>query len=304
MSCRTKDADKAVRLAWEREQKLVREGKGTRDWTAEQQREILDPDKGRAHDENNRTIEGQHMRSVEKNPEYQGNPDNIQFLTREEHFEAHKRNWQNPTNWYYDPISKEYVDFGDGEIIPCKVIELSDPIYLQSKTTPAEEIIDNSTSNNAAEKVTTKKPHTENNGDNKPEVNKTIKSGRIKEHIDKVADTVKCFARKQLTPEYVKELLVSIAVPVVTAIVGVVLAVYNSNSSGGSGESASNDNDDDDYDNDCDDYTESESVCVERDYPEERTSPREHNVSGYDRQQNGKTVHVNPYTRGGHKDEE
>ena len=130
MSSRTRAADKAVRLAWEREQECVREGKGTRDWTAEQQRDILDPDIGKARDENNRAFEGQHMRSVEKNPEYQGNPDNIQFLTRAEHFEAHKRNWQNPTNWYYDPVTKEYVDFGDGDIVPCKIIELSDPIVV------------------------------------------------------------------------------------------------------------------------------------------------------------------------------
>lgn len=41
-----------------------------------------------------------------------------------------------------------------------------------------------------------------------------------------------------------------------------------------------------------------------RDYPDERSSPREHDVSGYDRQQNGKTVHVNPYKRGGrHNDD-
>lgn len=49
-----------------------------------------------------------------------------------------------------------------------------------------------------------------------------------------------------------------------------------------------------------DDYDDSLSG---RDYPDERSSPREHDVSGYDRQQNGKTVHVNPYKRGGkHED--
>ena len=51
-----------------------------------------------------------------------------------------------------------------------------------------------------------------------------------------------------------------------------------------------------------DDYSE---PSTERDYPDERSSPREHDVSGYDRQQNGKTVHVNPYKRGGkNKDDE
>ena len=49
-----------------------------------------------------------------------------------------------------------------------------------------------------------------------------------------------------------------------------------------------NDNDDDDGD---DGFT--------RDYPDERSSPTEHDVSGYTRQQNGKTVNVRPYKRGG-----
>ena len=51
MSRRTAEASKAIRLAWEREQELVREGKGTRDWIEEQQKDILDPDKGKAYDE-------------------------------------------------------------------------------------------------------------------------------------------------------------------------------------------------------------------------------------------------------------
>jgi hypothetical protein len=130
MSKRTADADKAIRLAWEREQKLVKEGKGTRDWTKEQQQDILDPNKGKAYDDQGRAFQGQHMCSVSEYPEYQGNPDNIQFLTREEHLEAHKGNWQTPTNWYYDPISKKFTNFGDGGIETCKIIKLSNPINL------------------------------------------------------------------------------------------------------------------------------------------------------------------------------
>lgn len=117
-----KERNKAIRLAWEREQALVAEGKGTRDWTKEQQQDILDPDKGKAYDDNGRAFEGQHMKSVAEYPEYQGDPDNIQFLTREEHLEAHKGSWQNPTNWYYNPETKEFVDFGDSKPIPCKVL--------------------------------------------------------------------------------------------------------------------------------------------------------------------------------------
>lgn len=126
MSRRTAEASKAIAVAWEKEQKLVQEGKGTRDWTPEQQKDILE--RGKAYDENGRAFEGQHMRSVAENPEFQGDPDNIQFLTREEHLAAHDGDWKNPSNWYYDPVTKTKIDFGDGPIIPCKVINLSQPI--------------------------------------------------------------------------------------------------------------------------------------------------------------------------------
>lgn len=68
MSRRTSESNKAILAAWNKEQELVREGKGTRDWTPEQQQDILD--KGKAYDENARAFEGQHMKSAEKYPEY------------------------------------------------------------------------------------------------------------------------------------------------------------------------------------------------------------------------------------------
>ena len=123
-----KERNKAIRLAWEREQKLVDEGKGTRDWSQEQQKDILDPDIGKAKDDNGRSFEGQHMKSAAEYPEYQGDPDNIQFLTRDEHLAAHKGSWQNPTNWYYNPETKEFVDFGENKPIPCAAINLSEPV--------------------------------------------------------------------------------------------------------------------------------------------------------------------------------
>lgn len=135
MSSRTAEAHKAIRLAWQREYGLVQEGKGTRDWTEEQQKDILNPEKGKAYDENGRAFDGQHMKSVEKYPEYQSNPDNIQFLTRKEHLEAHKGSWQNPTNGYYDPVTKQFLDFGEGTIIPCKIIPLSNPVINTFKVT-------------------------------------------------------------------------------------------------------------------------------------------------------------------------
>lgn len=79
MSRRTAESQKAIREAWEKEQELVKEGKGTRNWTPEQQKDILE--KGKAYDENGKAFEGQHMKSAEQYPEYQRNPGNIQFLT-------------------------------------------------------------------------------------------------------------------------------------------------------------------------------------------------------------------------------
>ena len=129
MSRRTADASKAIRLAWEKEQQRVLEGEGTRDWTEKQQQDIID--RGKAYDEDGKAFEGQHMKSAAEYPEFQGEPDNIQFLTHQDHFEAHRGNWQNPTNWYYDPINRQFHDFGDGKYIPCEVIKLSAPICTE-----------------------------------------------------------------------------------------------------------------------------------------------------------------------------
>lgn len=78
MSQRTSESGKAIRAAWKNERKLVEECKRTRDWTPEQQHEILT--KGKAYDEDGRAFEGHHMKSAEAFPEYQGDPNNIQFL--------------------------------------------------------------------------------------------------------------------------------------------------------------------------------------------------------------------------------
>lgn len=127
MSNRTSKANDAVSKAWDRELELVRQGKGTRDWTPEQQRCILDY--GKAFDENGDAFQGHHMKSVERYPEDQGEPGNIQFLSRAEHKAAHGGSFRNPTNGYYDPVSGVTASFGDGPFVPCRVIELSNPIF-------------------------------------------------------------------------------------------------------------------------------------------------------------------------------
>lgn len=42
MSRRTSESNKAILAAWNREQGHVQEGKGTRDWSPEQQQDILE----------------------------------------------------------------------------------------------------------------------------------------------------------------------------------------------------------------------------------------------------------------------
>lgn len=126
MSRRTAESNKAILAAWNKEQELVQEGKGTREWTPKQQQDILE--KGKAYDDDGVAFQGQHMKSAEMYPEYQGEPGNIQFLTRTEHLEAHNGNWRNPTNWYFNSVTKEKFDFGDGPFIPCEIIRLQEPV--------------------------------------------------------------------------------------------------------------------------------------------------------------------------------
>ena len=192
-----KERNKAIRLAWEREQKLVTEGKGTRDWSEDQQKDILDPNKGKAYDENGRAFEGQHMKSAAEYPDYQGDPDNIQFLTREEHLEAHKGSWQNPTNWYYNPETKEFVDFGENKPTSCEIIKLSDPVAVQTAPSPAEQDDVESAKERQASSETSDKPdsvptknetrtkYSSHSTRAKPSINGTQGSG-----VRKVVDTI------------------------------------------------------------------------------------------------------------------
>lgn len=136
MSRRTAEASKAIRLAWEQERNRVLAGKGTRDWNPQQQKDIVE--KGRAYDTDGKAFEGQHMKSADRYPEYQGDPDNIQFLTRKEHLKAHHGDWHNPTNWSYDPRFNLYFDFGNRKPLPPVALNLSTPIYNPNKEQPLQ----------------------------------------------------------------------------------------------------------------------------------------------------------------------
>lgn len=305
-----KERNKAIRLAWERERELVLQGKGTRDWSLDQQKDILDPDKGKAYDENGRAFEGQHMKSATEYPEYQGDPNNIQFLTREEHLVAHKGSWKNSTNWYYNPKTKEFVDFGENGPIPCEVISLSEPLQIS--------IIDGQETSNGlkepakmenASSERTQSPRKENlshcleNTSQKklnsgpPEVHK-----RFGDKILHMVDGAKKFVEKH--PNLVKT-----AAGVVTVVV--VACVKKIHDSGeGSSSSLSDDyysgSSDDDYnDSSCSD--ECDIPSFSRDYPDERSSPEEHTVSAHGQHYHTRDGVIwkekDPYRRGGKRDD-
>lgn len=288
MSRRTAESNKAILAAWNKEQELVQEGKGTREWTPEQQRDILE--KGKAYDEDGVAFQGQHMKSAEMYPEYQGDPGNIQFLTRAEHLEAHNGNWKNPTNWYFNPVTKEKLDFGDNPFIPCEIIDLPEPVMRPSVTSEA---------------IEEKKP------DSIKEVD-TKKESRIKLE----PDTVKVNATNTVKPDTMpaggfgnKMVNFCNRHPVLTEIVkagvGAVLAgliakikeVVNGGHSGsGNSGSFSYSNDDVLVDNPCTD------ISIER------SSPEEHMVKGHGQRYHYKDGSVrwkekDPYSRGGNKDE-
>lgn len=110
----------AVKAAWEHETVCVRNGRGTRDWTVAQQAELLQYG----------TIsgfEGQHMKNVADFPQFAGDPNNIQFLTPQEHFYGgHEGKWKNKSNGRLDLSTGQIIQFAEDELPSIPEIELSD----------------------------------------------------------------------------------------------------------------------------------------------------------------------------------
>lgn len=123
----------ATKESLDRERELVRQGKGTRDWTPEQQADILQG--YRPKDANGVSYEGHHMMSVSEYPQYAGDVNNIQWLSYDEHlYGAHRSNTHFPTNGYYDPVTGIITPFENEPVAP-KVIELSNPVEIAQDTT-------------------------------------------------------------------------------------------------------------------------------------------------------------------------
>lgn len=127
---------RAVLQAWQRERTYVNDGKGTRDWTKEQQKEILSHGSVCGY-------EGHHMRSVsygkthEEKMQIAADKNNIQFLektkTNNEHLKAHGGDTRNPTNGYYDVKTGKMNNFGEREPQAPKTEKLSQPIKQEEK---------------------------------------------------------------------------------------------------------------------------------------------------------------------------
>ena len=102
--------ERAVEEAWTQERKLVLQGKGTRDWSVSQQEELIRTGHVSGFD-------GSHMLDASSNPSVANNPDNIQFLTYEEHiYGAHGSNTKNPTTGRFDPATGKTEEINKGQI--------------------------------------------------------------------------------------------------------------------------------------------------------------------------------------------
>lgn len=115
------ERNKAVSGAWAKEIERVRNGRGTWDWSVEQQAELLDT--GRVSG-----FEGSHMLSAKDYPEHAGNPDNIQLIPSIAHFDGvHERNPRgNTPNGVYNPNTGEIMPIEDGKIPSLPEFELTD----------------------------------------------------------------------------------------------------------------------------------------------------------------------------------
>lgn len=128
------ECQRAIRDFWNAEREHIKNGTGTRDWTYQQQIEIMNfrPSGGEyknarpATDLNGYAYEGHHMKSVEAHPEYQGRSDNIQALTRDEHRSAHGYKFQYNSNGYYNHetgLTKPFVDVAPTKPDPVRLSE-------------------------------------------------------------------------------------------------------------------------------------------------------------------------------------
>ena len=328
---RASERNKAVATKWIIEQQLVREGKGTRDWTVDQQRDILE--RGKAYDDDGVAFEGQHMKSVAAFPEYAGDPDNIQLLSKGEHLEAHGGNWQNPTNWFYNPETKLRIEFGDGPPIPCEIITISNPYSvvsalstedttnqhpdktekLDDRTTPEESCNPNPPIS-APQKLKNDTPPPTAVKPSKKTFSIKAFRGRFEGKIADIGSGIMSFVTEHPA---VMKILGIVATGVAIGVAAA--AESHKDSSSGSGHSGSGTNDytscssytsssseKDSSKNDSDSIENDSDYSSDTDSSSERSSPREHEVKGHPQKYHTKDGDIiiikEPYRRGGNKE--
>ena len=81
----------AVRKAWRQEKEMVESiGQGTRDWSKKEIKELFENGKVKGY-------QGHHINNVKDHPSMAGDPNNIEFLNKTEHLDAHNGNYRNKT---------------------------------------------------------------------------------------------------------------------------------------------------------------------------------------------------------------
>lgn len=103
---------KGVSKAWARERALVSKGRGTRNWSVAEQKELLRTGRVKGY-------QGHHMKSVSKHPGYAADPKNIQFLDalkgNNEHLKAHKGDYRNESDGRYSVRTGSIRPMGEGK---------------------------------------------------------------------------------------------------------------------------------------------------------------------------------------------
>lgn len=124
----------AIRQAWAMERRLYREtGRGTRDWTPSEGRELLRHGRVRGY-------EGHHRRSVADYPSDADNPDNIEFLTADAHRDIHAGRTSGSSELidrtaggliprpHPSPTQRLWRDLASGAYTTVQILALLDPI--------------------------------------------------------------------------------------------------------------------------------------------------------------------------------
>ena len=134
---------KILSNAWKEERERVSKGYGTRKWTVDEQKEILQRGAVRGY-------QGHHMKSVSRHPEHAGNPQNIQFLNQKEHlYGAHGGSYHNSTDGYYDPETRTMKKFGNRiEELPRYKLTQTENKIMENARMNYENMVSQSTKSN------------------------------------------------------------------------------------------------------------------------------------------------------------